>query len=106
MLSDASNKANDSPPAAKKVRVGDAAADPSAKQAKGSSVIATPVLVRGWGDEDEEEDDEMGEDDELDGVVETESEGFDEESDRDLDEGGIGHYEEVDEALDNGVDSD
>ncbi|KAL0635022.1 hypothetical protein Q9L58_006051 [Maublancomyces gigas] len=105
--SDASSNGNDSPPAAKKLRVG-AATDPGIKQAGGTSLIASSVPVRGWGDEDEEGDEEMGDEEEDDEVEESESEEPDEEeSDGVPDEADteVNHNQGEDEALDNGADS-
>lgn len=107
--SDISNSGNDSPPAAKKIRVG-TATDLNNKQTKSTGLARSSVPVRGWGDEEDEQmrEDDDDDDDELDEVEETEFEGLDEEESDDIpDEGDdeIDHDEE-DEALDNGIDSD
>lgn len=72
--------------------------------------VGNSVPTRGWGDEYEEGDEEMGDedDDEVEEAEESESEGpDDEESDGAPDEADteVNHNQEEDEALDNGADS-
>lgn len=106
--SESSHNGNDSPPAPKKMRVG-ATTDSGTSQSKSTGHITNSVPVRGWGDEEEEEEEDIGdeEEDDIDEAEETESEALDEESDEAPEEvDGRNGQNEEDEALDNGIDSD